>query len=811
MKEKEDGSMRNRWLSVGALTVALTGVLSLQAGPVWRDPDPVGQDALVVKTPKARLRVDALAENLFRVRVTAGEGWTESALNRYGVITREWPTCAAKHVRDGFSTVSADVAVDSASGAVTFKSRVSAVDLKIDPALVGVGYKVRFSLSKDERIYGLGDVSRENIQRRPGRYEIWVKNVNSYIPIPMAVSSRGWGVFMNTTWRNSFDVGKADPDALLCEAPESALDFYIFCGRDYRALLDIYTRLTGRPAMLPAFGYGFTYVCNENIDMFNLVNDALRFRDMNLPVDVLGLEPGWMAKYAKYDFSVYKRWDRDKFEFGWAPAGGHTFIGALRRMGKKLSLWLCCDYDLFKYEEECATGRPFDFGSQVNVREGTIDSFRDDRIEAGDGRSTLGGAAAEKAKKDAEERRAKALKGLEGPEPWFAHLRKFVQQGVVCFKLDGASQVTEHPRRAWLNGMSDEEAHNLYPLVYGKQMSQGFAAFAKCRPMVYSAGGYAGVQQYVATWAGDTGGGAKPCASLLNLGMSGHANQSCDMGIFDAKSLHFGFLQTWSQENSWAYWFQPWLQPESGIKTFRQYLHLRYSLIPYIYTAAAEAHETGWPVMRPLPFVYPENPKYDECKTSYLFGPDLLVCAYTNMVEVPPGTWYEWRTDQALTGPTCKKLELTNDWGGGLYVRAGAVIPTWPVLQSIERGWNDEIVYEAYVGADGESRLYEDDGKTLAYRKGGKAVANTKLTLTTKDGATSLVIGSRCGGFAGPRTVTVRFHAFAAAPASATIDGKAVEGTWDAKTRVYEIGKFVVTEKGAAVVVRHHKPQVGGS
>ncbi len=74
-------------------------------------------------------------------------------------------------------------------------------------------------LAKDERIYGLGDVSRENIMRRGGVYEIWVRNVNSYIPIPVVLSNRGWGLLMNTTWRNTIDVGKSDPDRMICTRP----------------------------------------------------------------------------------------------------------------------------------------------------------------------------------------------------------------------------------------------------------------------------------------------------------------------------------------------------------------------------------------------------------------------------------------------------------------------------------------------------------------------------------------------------------------------------------------------------------------
>ena len=102
------------------------------------------------------------------------------------------------------------------------------------------------------------------------------------------MSNRGWGLLMNTTWRNTIDVGKSDPDRMICTAPRSDLDYYLFCGPDYRSLLDTYTSFTGRPALLPVWGYGHTYVCNENIDAFNMMNEALTFRREKIPCDVIG-------------------------------------------------------------------------------------------------------------------------------------------------------------------------------------------------------------------------------------------------------------------------------------------------------------------------------------------------------------------------------------------------------------------------------------------------------------------------------------------------------------------------------------------
>ena len=789
------------------LCACLSAIIVVEAKTCWIDPDTFRKSSVVTSLPNGEaVRVDALADNLFRVRVKKGGTWTESGLNRYGILKREWNGVKDEwRMATGFKTPSAEISVDAASGKVSFRSAVSSAAFSAEPAIVGDGYRVRFPLAKDERIYGLGDVCRKNIQRRPGVYDIWVKNKNSYIPIPMAMTSRRWGVLMNTTWRNVFDVGKTDPDAMICTAETSALDFYLFCGGDYKALLDIYTQLSGRPTLLPAFGYGFTYVCNENIDMFHLVDDALRFRDMDLPIDVMGLEPGWMNPRSKYDLSVRKKWDREKFEFGWAPAGDHTFIGALNRIGVKLSLWLCCNYDLFRYEEECVAGKYFDFGTKVNVKEGTIEKFKDARVEVA-GKTMLDDPdALKKAKEEAAEREAKIAKGLEGDEPWFAHLRKFVQQGAQCFKLDGANQVSEHPGRKWFNGMEDEEAHNLYPVVYDKQMSRGYETYAKKRAMVYSVGGYAGVQQYVATWAGDTGGGDEPCCSLINLGMSGHPNQSCDMDIFNVRALHFGFLQTWSQENSWAYWFQPWLQRKQGLDTFRKYAHLRYRLIPYIYTAAAYASRSGWPVVRALPLVYPDDPTYDACKTTYMLGDNLLVAAFTKTITLPPGVWHEWRTDEPVAGGKTVPLSIDATWGGGLYVKAGAIIPTWPVRECIDHGWSNEVIFEVWPSADGVSELYEDDGITLAYRDGHWAAIPLQVR-KTGDGCVFRMgrrHGSDKGTFVTPGrpAYSAKFHVLSK-PIAVMLDGKAVDGAWCEKSKTFSVGLGAVPVNGCELVLK---------
>ena len=747
--------------------------------PVWADTAPLTkQNILVPVDGGASVRVDVLGPRLFRIRHSKDGKWTESALNRYGVFAAAFPDAAFERTETAtgctLATGQAQLSVSRKDGSVMLAAADgTALTRQVAPVYqAGGGYDLRFALTKEERLYGLGDSNRENVMRRGGVYELWVLNVTSYIPVPMLLSSRGWGLLMNTTWRNTFDVGKTDPDALICTAPRSDVDYYLFCGPDYRSLLETYTSFTGRPALLPIWGYAFTYVCNQNIDAFNMMNEALEFRRQAMPCDVIGLEPGWMSK--NYDRTTEKKWHPQRFPIPyWAPKGPHTFLGALARKGFKLSLWLCCEYDLGVYEEQQVAGlhpAPTTAAAQDATKAGVPEIFHDEHLT----------------KPSAAQPRA-AIHNVkpEGTEPWFEHLQKFVDQGVSAFKLDGCAQVVEHPNRAWGNGMTDAEMHNLYPVIYAKQMARGFEDHTQWRAMVYSAGGYAGVQQYVATWAGDTGGGAKPLASMLNLGFSGHSNHSCDMDINTVEGIHFGFLQTWAQQNNWDYWFQPWLNQDSLIPVFRAYDQLRYRLLPYLYSSAATAAQTGYPVMRAMSLVHADDPAWDTCLGQYMLGDFLLVSAYTKQVRLPAGSWVDFWTGARFEGPAVLPVKTTDGHGGALLVKSGAIIPTWPPLEHVEKGWSPEVGLLVYPAASSSFILHEDDGTSLGYRKG--EFAQTRLACETTGQRVRLTIGARQGRFAGmpaKRDFTASVH-LPARPQAVTLDSAAVtDFVWDAAAQV---------------------------
>jgi alpha-glucosidase/alpha-D-xyloside xylohydrolase len=163
----------------------------------------------------------------------------------------------------------------------------------------------------------------------------------------------------------------------------------------------------------------------------------------------------------------------------------------------------------------------------------------------------------------------------------------------------------------------------------------------------------------------------------------------------------------------------------------KKYAELRYRLIPYTYTLAAEARATGLPPMRAMWLHYPDDETLRGMGTQYLWGRDLLVApvfkpgAATWDVYLPDGDWYDWWSGEKATG----RRTVTRNVDLGtmpIYVRAGAVIPFDPVRQYMEQPVAEPTTIRIYPGADGQSRWYEDDGRSLEYLDGKFAWTNLK-------------------------------------------------------------------------------------
>ncbi|MDR3708588.1 MAG: glycoside hydrolase family 31 protein [Capsulimonadaceae bacterium] len=728
------------------------------------------------------VKIEIVAPHTFRLRYSPGVNFTEPSLIRYGIIRGEWPNTPFELHEAGSEltivTTDATLAVNLLDGGVTLRNAAHerlTTSAKAPYCSPSDGFGADFAIEDDEKFYGLGDVTRDRLQMRGLRAEIWVRNVRSYVPNPFLMSDRGWGLFVNSTWRHVIDIAsetlpQVDGKSVLhFGGRQGDLDFYLFAGENLPALLDRYTTLAGKPALLPKWAYGLTFVCNQQANAREMIDDCLSFRRAGIPCDTIGLEPGWMEKY--YDYSTKKKWHPERFYIPpWIENGADgvpspdTFISAARRLGFKLSLWLCSDYDLL-YEEERRVAAETVAVPEIAAPPHPDDFERDDHFGHGPLRQDT----------------------LTDPEEgWFEHLKKFVDQGACAFKMDGANQVNEHPDRKWGYGlprgpMDDDEMHNLYPILLNKQMSTGFSEHTGRRSMIYSSGGYVGIQQFAATWAGDTGGGQKPLVSLLNHGLSGHSNTSCDMNCYSATAIHFGFTMPWPQVCSWAYWRHPWLLGTELEAVFKFYARLRYRLMPYIYSMAHVANQTGMPIMRAIPLAFPEQPGGDEMMDHYMLGDAFLTAAFTNRLHVPAGEWVDFWTGEVITGPCEIDTPPPAYAGGPLLVRAGSIVPLGPLMNFTGEKPVDVIDLHIFGGSQGEFILWEDDGETLSYREG--ITARTKIAFSAASDAIDVTIGQPEADYDGVprnRTYRVKIHA-PKKPSTVTVNGNAaVDWAWHA-------------------------------
>ena len=394
------------------------------------------------------MNVEVCTDGIFRIRVTPRSTFSESLMQRYGIIKTDWDPVpvSPKDNKQQFevSTGAYRLKVDKKTGAISVSDRKGRVIIEkvvfltsADPLCIELGevinakykdmkvpnnrtiigddknpgnmkdqaetgdYKntsiLSISLKDGERFYGGGSTSRDHIQHRGELLRMWTTYQHTEIPMPFMISSENWGIFNNTTRKNFFDIGNYQSDVFSIYNTTDEVDFYLMFGNSMPDVINYYTAITGRPYLLPKYAYGLCFGPNMLEDQFDILNDAVRFREMGVPCDLFWLEPQWMEK--RYDFSTKKKWNYQKFsaEAYWDSTrypkkeNHRLLIGRLHGMGYHMGLWLCIEYDLSVPEEDAL---------------------------------------------------AKAMgKPLSGQEHWMDHLKNFVDNGVDGFKMDPARTI----------------------------------------------------------------------------------------------------------------------------------------------------------------------------------------------------------------------------------------------------------------------------------------------------------------------------------------------------------------------------------
>jgi len=180
----------------------------------------------------------------------------------------------------------------------------------------------------------------------------------------------------------------------------------------------------------------------------------------------------------------------------------------------------------------------------------------------------------------------------------------------------------------------------------------------------------------------------------------------------------------------------------------RKYLELRYRLMPYLYTAVRESHDTGMPIMRALWLHHPTDAVAAARGDEYFWGRDILVApvvekgATSRRLYLPRGPWFDFWNEQRVDGG--REIDRAVDLATlPLYVRGGAIVPMGPVKQYTDEPSDEPMTIVVYPGADGASSWYEDDGHSFNYAQGEWM----RVAMTWRDGprrlSLRLVPGSR--------------------------------------------------------------------
>lgn len=555
-----------------------------------------------------------------------------------------------------------------------------------------------FDLRYDEHIYGFGEdfgrLDKRNIEKR-----LWIQegfgnaSPAAYKHTPFYVSTRGYGLFVNTSNAIRFDIGYREHTALSTLVEDAEwMDFYLIEGQTIKDILPRYTSITGQPGLPPPWSFGLwmsriTYASQSQVEEI-----ADQLRQHQIPCDVIHLDTGWYEREWVCDLKFSPTRFPD-------PAG---MMKRLREKGFRVSVWqlpnLIIESDLFREaaEKGYLAKRPVDkpyLMSGFLSDAGLLDYSNPDAVR------------------------------------WIKEKFKgLFEMGVAAVKADFGEGA---PSDAIYHNQPGSAMHNLFPLLYNRAVFEASEEyFGKGKAVIWARSAWAGSQRYPLHWSGDGIARFEDLAcvvrSALNFGLSGFPFYSHDVGGFSglpspqlyARWIQLGVFSSHVRCHGQPP-REPWEYGEQTESVFRKYLQLRYRLLPYILTEAAACCESSLPFLRALILEYPDDPVAALIEDEYLFGGSLLVAPIldeTNRrkVYLPAGGWVDfWRKD-TLRGPVWLDVEAPLDVIP-LYVRLGSVIPYGPEINFVGEKPCDPLTLEFYPSSGSHSQvIHTPEGKRLA-------------------------------------------------------------------------------------------------
>lgn len=646
-------------------------------------------------------------------------------------------------------------------------------NLKAETDRTAYRAKIYFDWKEGEGIYGLGQ-AEEGIYNYRGHNQYLYQH-NMRIPMPMFVSSEGYGILVDCG--SLMTINDEGRDSYLFLDTVEQADYYFVAGPAMDTIIHGFRYLTGKAQMLPKWAYGYIQSKEQYYTARELVDIVRKYRELKIPIDCVvqdwnTWEPGnWGEKIV--DKSRYGDLTECMEEIH--SMNGHAMVSVWPNMnagGKNHKEFfdagfLLNDYSTYNAFNEKAREMYWK-QAKKELFNGGFDSWWCDSTEPFSGPDWGG-----EVKK----------------EPW----ERYVLVGNEHKKYLDASQA------------------NLYALMHAKGIYENQRKDTEnIRVLNLTRSGYASGQKYGAMlWSGDT------CASWdnlkiqiiegLNMGLSGYPYWTLDIGAFFTVKDKWENRGCGCSNNHNPLWFWQgnynegvkdlgycelytrWLQMGTFLPMFRshgtdtpreiwnfgekgdmfydaieKFIKIRYQLMPYIYSLAGAVHFEDYTIMRSLLFDFPNDREARVITNQFMFGPSLLICAVTEPMYyeseskkieaekmwrcyLPEGCkWYSFWDNQKYEGGQYVEVEAPID-RIPVFVREGAIVPTVEGLQYADQKPEQPMKIKVYTGDDGEFVLYEDEGNNYNFEQG--AFATTRFIWNEKN--RKLCVEPRKGDFPG--------------------------------------------------------------
>ena len=677
------GDTLNRALLTVTLSSPMEGVVRVRTEHHRGAGSTAGFDLLGAEPGQGEAHVDAAGGELragpLTARITPGAPWNLTFEADGQVLTRS----GRKSV--GYMSL-ADGAPVSAEP--TGVSGVTTTGL----APASTYLHTQLSLGVGELVFGLGE--RFGPLTKNGQsVDIWntdggTSSEQAYKNVPFYLTNRGYGVLVNHPEHVSFEVASEAVEQVQFSVPGEALEYLVIHGPTPEAILERYTRLTGRPARVPAWSYGLwlstSFTTDYDEATVNRFIDGMAERD--LPLSVFHFDCFWMREFHWTDFT----WDSRVFP---DPEG---MLARLHDRGLKVSAWI----NPYIAQRSVLFDEGSAAGYLVKRPDGTV--WQWDMWQAG-----------------------MALVDFTNPAAtaWFqGKIRGLLAQGADALKTDFGERIPTDV--VWHDGSDPQAMHNWYSQLYNRAV---FDVLEEVRgsgdAVLFARSATAGGQQMPVHWGGDNSSSYESMAESLrgglSLSMSGFGFWSHDIGGFEGSPdpavfkrwLAFGLLSSHSRLHASQSYRVPWAfddestqyaAGQSAVEVTRRFTHLKLELMPYLYEAGLAAHERGVPVMRPMQLAFPEDPAVDHLDRQYMLGADLLVApVFSEAGDVryylPAGTWTNLLTGERAVGGVWRTEQ--HDFSSvPLWVREDAVLVTGPGATRPDYDYAADALVTVYPG-----------------------------------------------------------------------------------------------------------------